>query len=55
MKRLALAAALGLDSLGHYILAPMSSHTTAMNATILAEVVAAALVPLEIARQAVRR
>ena len=31
---LMLYAVLGLDSLGHYVLAPMSAHTAAMNATI---------------------
>jgi hypothetical protein len=36
-------AALGLDSLGHYVLAPMSAHTATMNGTILLEVTAAAL------------
>jgi hypothetical protein len=43
----ALYAALGIDSLGHYVLAPMSAHTTTMNFTILAEVTAAALLLLE--------
>jgi len=37
-------AGLGLDSLGHYLVAPMSSHSSAMNTTILAEVTTAALV-----------
>jgi hypothetical protein len=44
-------AALGLDSLGHYLLAPLSAHTLAMNSTILAEVTAAGLVLFEVARQ----
>jgi hypothetical protein len=48
-------AALGLDSLGHYVLAPMSAHTLTMNATILVEVIAAAVVLLEVSRQIVRR
>ena len=52
---LAIYAALGLDSLGHYVLAPMGAHTTGMNVTILAEVTAAALVMLEVARLALRR
>jgi hypothetical protein len=39
----AVYAALGLDSMGHYVLAPMSAHTTAMNSTILLEVATAAL------------
>lgn len=40
-------AVLGLDSLGHYVLAPMSAHTIAMNFTILLEVTTAALVCVE--------
>jgi hypothetical protein len=49
---LAVYAALGLDSLGHYVLAPFSAHTTAMNSTILMEVGAAALVLCEVVRRA---
>jgi hypothetical protein len=49
---LAVYAALGLDSLGHYIVAPLSAHTTAMNSTILMEVGAAALVLCEVVRRA---
>ena len=41
---LAVYAILGLDSLGHYVLASLSAHSMAMNATILLEVTAAALV-----------
>jgi hypothetical protein len=52
---LAVYAALGLDSLGHYVLAPLSAHTAVMNGTILAEVTAAGCVLLEVARQTVRR
>ena len=52
---LAIYAALGLDSLGHYVLAPMAAHTTGMNVTILAEVTAAALVMFEVVRLALRR
>ena len=51
---LAIYAALGLDSLGHYVVAPLSDHTVAMNSTILLEVVAAAFVLIEIVRQLVR-
>ena len=51
---LAIYATLGLDSLGHYVLAPLSAHTAGMNATILAEVTAAGCVLLEVARQAAR-
>jgi len=49
---LALYAAFGLDSLGHYVLAPLSAHTLAMNSTILAEVTAAGLVLVEVVRRA---
>jgi hypothetical protein len=52
---LALYSALGLDSLGHYALAPMAAHTMAMNSSILVEVAAAALVLLEVLRLLVRR
>jgi len=48
-------ALFGLDSLGHYVVAPFSAHTLTMNGTILAEVVAAGLVLLEVARQIARR
>nr|WP_298724465.1 hypothetical protein [uncultured Steroidobacter sp.] len=48
---LAVYAALGLDSLGHYVVAPLSSHTAMMNATILLEVGAAALVIFAISRR----
>jgi hypothetical protein len=44
---LAVYAALGLDSLGHYAVAPLSAHSSMMNTTILLEVGAAALVLLE--------
>jgi hypothetical protein len=47
---LAAYAMAGLDSLGHYVLAPFSAHSAAMNSTILAEIVAAALVLAEVAR-----
>jgi hypothetical protein len=48
---LAIYSALGLDSLGHYVMAPPSAHTTMMNTTILFEVVAAGLVLLEVLRR----
>lgn len=51
---LAVYAALGLDSLGHYVVAPLSAHSAMMNISILLEVGAAALVLLEVARYAVR-
>jgi hypothetical protein len=40
---LALYACLGFDGLLHYTRAPFASHTTAMNVSILFEVIAAAL------------
>jgi len=40
---LACSALMGLDSLGHYGLAPFSAHTAMMNATIVAEVSSAAV------------
>jgi hypothetical protein len=48
---LAAYAMLGLSSLGHYVLAPLSEHSLAMNVTILFEVTAAALVLVEVLRQ----
>ena len=52
---LALYATLGIDSLGHYLAAPMESHSMAMNATILVEVTAAALVLVAVATNLFRR
>lgn len=52
---LAAYAVLGLDSLGHYVVAPFSSHTGVTNATILLEVGAATLVLTEVLRQLARR
>ena len=52
---LALYAVGGLDSLGHYVLAPLSDHTTAMNSTILFEVAAAALVLTMVVKQMIRQ
>ena len=37
-------AALGMDSLGHYVVAPIFEHSAMMNATILLEVAAAVVV-----------
>ena len=48
---LAVYALFGLDSLGHYLLAPIGAHTAGMNGTILLEVGAAGLVLVEVARQ----
>lgn len=42
-------------SLGHYVVAPMSSHSTAMNATILLEVAAAGLLLAEVFLLVARR
>jgi len=44
-------ALLGLDSLGHYVVAPITNHSLGMNSTILFEVSAAALVLIEVVRQ----
>jgi hypothetical protein len=43
-------AALGLGSLGHYLVAPLSAHSLAMNASILFEVAAAAILLIYLAR-----
>lgn len=48
---LAVYAALGMDSLGHYVVAPLSAHSSMMNTTILLEVGAAALVLSEVTRR----
>ncbi len=52
---LAIYAMLGIGSLGHYVLAPLSEHSVAMNSTILLEVVTAAFVLIEIIRQLTRK
>ena len=52
---IAVYSALGLDSLGHYVVAPLSAHTLAMNATILVEVTFAGLVLLEVAKRLAAR
>lgn len=51
LSLLAVYAAFGLDSLGHYVLAPLSAHTAMMNSTILFEVGMAGLVLIEVARR----
>jgi hypothetical protein len=51
---IAVHAAGGLDSLGHYVVAPFSAYTFGMHATILLEVSAAALVMLECVRLLLR-
>jgi hypothetical protein len=52
---LAVYAVLGLDSLGHYVAAPLPEHTLTMNVTILLEVGAAAFVLIEVVRQLAQR
>jgi hypothetical protein len=52
---LAAYALCGLDSLGHYFVAPFSAHTGAMNATILVEVAAAALVLVQAGTVMIKR
>lgn len=52
---LAIYAVFGLDSLGHYMVASLSSHTLIMNLTIFLEVTAATLVLIEVAKQMIRR
>ena len=48
---IAVYALLGLDSLGHYLVAPLASHTRVMNVSILAEVGAALAMLVETVRQ----
>jgi hypothetical protein len=48
-------ALIGIESLGHYVLAPLSHHSLAMNGTILLEVAAASLVLTEVLRQVRQR
>lgn len=50
---LAVYSILGMDSLGHYVVAPVSAHSAAMNFTILLEVTTAAVVLIEVARQTI--
>ena len=52
---IAIYALFGFDGLGHYALAPMGAHTVAMNASILTEVAAAAVLLGYVARVAVLR
>jgi hypothetical protein len=47
---IALYAALGFDGLAHYVLAPLTHHTTAMNITIWLEVTVAAALFAFVAR-----
>lgn len=50
---LAAYAVLGMDSLGHYVVAPLSAHSMSMNSTILLEVTAAGLVLIAVVRRMV--
>ena len=43
-------AALGLGSLGHYMVAPLAAHSLAMNASILFEVATAAILLIHLGR-----
>jgi hypothetical protein len=52
---IAVYAVCGTDSLGHYVVAPLSAHTVAMNSTILLEVSAATLLLFESLRLLIRR
>lgn len=50
---IAVYALSGFDGLDHYMLAPVGAHTFAMNASILTEVVAAAVLLVYVGRAAV--
>ena len=52
---IAVYALFGLDGLGHYTFAPVGAHTLAMNASILTEVMAAAVLLVYVAYSAVLR
>jgi len=52
---LACYAAFGFDGLAHYSVAPISAHTVVMNATILVECIAAAILLASITRSAAQR
>jgi hypothetical protein len=52
---IAIYALFGFDGLDHYMLAPMGAHTFAMNASILTELVAAAVLLGYVAYSAVLR
>ena len=55
LSLVAFYALLGMDSLGHYVAAPMSAHSPMMNLTILLEVFAATLVFIEAIRLIVKQ
>jgi len=50
---IAVYSILGMDSLGHYVVAPISAHTVVMNLTIMLELSTAALVLIEVVRHGV--
>jgi len=52
---LSVYALLGLDSLGHYVLAPFADHSATMNTTIMFEVLAAASVLMVVLIQVKKR
>ena len=51
----AVYALLGIDSIAHYIVAPMSAHTAAMHVTIVLEVTAGGLLLIETVRLLTKR
>jgi hypothetical protein len=52
---IAVYAALGLDSLSHYLVAPFAAHTAMMHFTIWVDVAAAALLLIAVSRLAAKR
>ena len=52
---IALYAALGFGGLDHYVIAPVSAHSLAMNATIIIEVIAASMLLVVIAWMTIRK
>jgi hypothetical protein len=52
---IALYAALGFGGLDHYVIAPVSAHSMAMNATIAIEVIAASMLLVVIAWTALQK
>ena len=54
LATIGLYAVLGFAGLDHYVIAPVSAHSWAMNATILTEVIAASVLLLVIAWTAIR-
>ena len=54
LTAIALYAALGFGGLDHYVVAPVSAHSLAMNATIVGEVIAASMLLIVIVWAAFR-